>query len=277
MLTQIHSSVGTSGTRAAKMNDALDVRKVQILLNTVSYNLNNPALRVTVNGIISKETLAAISYFQGNFVEIRPDGRVDPNGLTLQFLNLYSQFNPMASGNRWMSIAMKENGKIIREAKGDEHNPEILKYFDYFPLDKKGRLTATDINGDKAVVYSSKTDRKDETAWCAAFVHWVLKKAGVPAVASTNAKTWSQYGYYLPKSAPMYGAIVTVNRNGGSGAHVALFVEKVNDTYYLLGGNQRGRGPKSDKICIQGFSGSGISSIRWPYHIDVPIISRNLV
>lgn len=70
----ISASVGERG-----INSRLDVVKVQGLLKLKGAD-PGPA-----DGICGNRTIAAIKKFQGRFLS-RPDGRIDPNGLTLRHL-----------------------------------------------------------------------------------------------------------------------------------------------------------------------------------------------
>jgi peptidoglycan hydrolase-like protein with peptidoglycan-binding domain len=72
---RINGSVGAGG-----LNVAADVRTVQDLLNRAAD------ARLEVDGVCGSLTTGAIADFQRGFTG-RPDGRVDPDGLTLRKLN----------------------------------------------------------------------------------------------------------------------------------------------------------------------------------------------
>ncbi|MFO1372573.1 MAG: peptidoglycan DD-metalloendopeptidase family protein [Candidatus Competibacteraceae bacterium] len=81
-MVTITASVGAGGT-----NKREDVIKVQTLLNQNRARVPE-AREITVDGIVGKETLNAITNFQRHVVGLsNPDGRVDPNGRTLNELN----------------------------------------------------------------------------------------------------------------------------------------------------------------------------------------------
>ena len=69
-----------------------------------------------------------------------------------------------------MTVSEIAIGQIgIKEIVGKEHNPEVLKYF-------------------KEIGHEWVKD--DETAWCAAFVNWVLMKANKPRSGKLNARSF---------------------------------------------------------------------------------------
>lgn len=80
--------------------------------------------------------------------------------------------------------------------------------------------------------------KDDETAWCAAFAGWALKKAGYAYLTDLTARSYLNYGEHL--DAPEVGALVImwrVSPNSWQG-HVG-FVESFDaDTVTILGGNQ---------------------------------------
>lgn len=82
MARTIAKSVGRGG-----LNLFDDVKLVQSLINDNLAKL--PGLRpLTVDGRVGPKTIAAIEEFQKRVVKMAaPDGRVDPNGRTLAFLN----------------------------------------------------------------------------------------------------------------------------------------------------------------------------------------------
>jgi hypothetical protein len=81
----------------------------------------------------------------------------------------------------WMQIAIMEQG-VQEWAQGD--NPRILEY-----------LKSCGISGNLL---------KDETAWCAAFVNWCIKRAGYSPQGSAKVSDW--WGWGRPVAAT-YGAI----------------------------------------------------------------------
>lgn len=82
MAENISAPVGTSG-----QNRRSDVEIIQRLL---MRNGVNPG---RIDGICGQNTIRAIIDFQSRFLS-RPDGRVDPNGKTLRYLNEGSQQMP---------------------------------------------------------------------------------------------------------------------------------------------------------------------------------------
>jgi hypothetical protein len=81
----ILNSVGVGGK-----NNPSDVMVIQALLNQVPYAIGGPQIKLTVTGFIDTATKYAIGNFQQYWFKWS-DGRVDPNGNTLNFLNTKSQ------------------------------------------------------------------------------------------------------------------------------------------------------------------------------------------
>ena len=115
-----------------------------------------------------------------------------------------------------IDIALDEFG--IRETVGQEDNPEVLKYFDDLGFDGK--------------------DLKDETAWCAAFVNWVLLKAGYQGSGLLNARSLLRVGE--PTTSPEKGDIVVLWRKSPDDwrGHTGFFIRETQDHIFILGGNQ---------------------------------------
>lgn len=100
---------------------------------------------------------------------------------------------------------------------GATHAPEIVKYF--------------------AEIGHSWV-RDDETAWCAAFVNWCLKKAGLAQTGKLNARSFLTYG--TPTKTPEVGDLVVLwrIRKDGPFGHVGFYIKQTHDRVYVLGGNQ---------------------------------------
>jgi peptidoglycan hydrolase-like protein with peptidoglycan-binding domain len=77
----INAPVGVGGA-----NVAGDVMYIQILLN--DWRVRNKVEPITVDGVIGPETNAAIKTFEFRYTPAR-DGRIDPNGPTLQMLEQF--------------------------------------------------------------------------------------------------------------------------------------------------------------------------------------------
>jgi hypothetical protein len=87
----------------------------------------------------------------------------------------------------WKAIALKEEG--VAEIPGDKHNPRILEYHAATKLSAKSELTA----------------------WCSAFMSWVMKTSGYKNPATAWARDWLKYGTKL--STPVPWCIVVLERN----------------------------------------------------------------
>ena len=135
---------------------------------------------------------------------------------------------------KWMTIARGELG--VKEYAGKfNNNPRIVEYH------KTTSLGASE----------------DEVSWCAAFVGWVMLKAGYTSTRSALARAYLTWG--SPLSGPQYGAVVVFRRgNNPTFGHVAL-VQKFDANYvWCIGGNQ------SDSVKVSRFSRSSVLGYRWP-------------
>lgn len=110
----------------------------------------------------------------------------------------------------WIDYAFSEYLKEVYEIKGEDiHNQRIIEY-----------LKSAGIVGD---------DLKDETAWCASFVHWCLKQVGIVG-AGPGGKDWKTWG--KPIDSPAYGAIAIFNSS-----HVGFVVGQNGNRLIILHGN----------------------------------------
>ena len=114
-----------------------------------------------------------------------------------------------------------------KELVGNQHNPEVLKYFHE--------------TGSKWV-------KTDETAWCSAFLNWVFKTAGLSYSGKLNARSWLKIGKKV--KTPKVGDVVIfwrVSKNDWRG-HVGMYVYETANYIHVLGGNQ------NNKVCIKPYA-----------------------
>ncbi|HKL33687.1 MAG TPA: TIGR02594 family protein [Tangfeifania sp.] len=119
-----------------------------------------------------------------------------------------------------LKIAFNEIG--TEEIRGEEHNPEVLKY-------------AKD-TGIKGIT-------TDEIPWCSNFVNWVAWKAGLQFTGKPNARSWLNVGTKVNNPEP--GDVVVFWRGSPQSwkGHVGFFLGLSADLkrVYCLGGNQGNR------------------------------------
>jgi uncharacterized protein (TIGR02594 family) len=118
----------------------------------------------------------------------------------------------------------------------------------------------------RIVEYHAATTLKstsDETPWCAAFVNWCFKQAGVRATGSARALSFAPWGVFLRE--PRLGCVAVIEHPGGRG-HVGFVVgrAKASEHYYLLGGNQ------GNAVTIKRCPAVEIIGYRWPRGVPVP-------
>jgi uncharacterized protein (TIGR02594 family) len=113
--------------------------------------------------------------------------------------------------------------------------------------------------------------------WCAVFVNWCLKEAGVARRNSSGARYWLNWGRSIDRKDPLYGCITILA--SGSGKHVGFFVGHDRGSYVLiLGGNQRATegSAKLHSVNIRAFNEAAVIQYRWPPGMPVPKnISQN--
>ena len=113
----------------------------------------------------------------------------------------------------------------LKEMQGPEANtPEILGFFKEI--------------GHKWV-------KTDETAWCAAFVNYVLKTAGFPYTGKLNARSFLELGEQVSVPKPLGSSnefvdLVVFWRGSPASwmGHVGFFIKERGSLVYTLGGNQ---------------------------------------
>lgn len=127
----------------------------------------------------------------------------------------------------WMATAKEELAKNISEP-----SQEINKYF-----------TETGLGQGHG----------GETAWCAAFVSYCIKKStNKPLHYSARASDWLNIG---DASQAAYGAIgVTFPMVSGSSGHVGFVVQFDDKRVMLLAGNQKPAGGGRDAVCVREFA-----------------------
>lgn len=101
----------------------------------------------------------------------------------------------------------------------DGHNPKVVQYF-------------ADVGHGWV--------KDDETAWCAAFVGAMLKRAGMAHTGKLNARSYLSWGDEVPLDAAKEGDIVVFWRGSPDSwqGHVGFFVRKEGNQIVVLGGNQ---------------------------------------
>lgn len=138
----------------------------------------------------------------------------------------------------WLAIAMLE-GNVI-EAKGAADNPRIVEY-----LRTCAALPPELLH--------------DSTAWCAAFVNWCFRRAGITGTNSARARDWLTWGQ--PLQQPRLGCVAVFSRDeaGPRAGHVAFYVsETARKDIHVYGGNQ------DNRVCLQPRERARLLGYRWP-------------
>ena len=97
----------------------------------------------------------------------------------------------------------------------------------------------------------------DTTAWCAAFVGAMIKRAGGKPTGSLLARSYLTWGNPVDLKDAREGDIAVFSRGNSSWqGHVAFFVRENASTLTVLGGNQ------SDQVKLSTYPKSSLLSIR---------------
>lgn len=227
-----------------------DVDRLQRLLNSEL----KPGPRLPVDGVFGDKTNDAVMKFQMTR-GLPVDGVVGPQTWTAmgqKFAvppsqpangapSLVSQpADARASGAPWMEIVLAENERGVKGIPGKINNPRIVEYH------SETSLHATN----------------DETAWCSAFVNWVMKQSGYTGTHNAAAISWLKWGLEL--TTPRYGAITIVyntkHSSHASGNHVSFWISQDSTHITLLGGNQ-GNAVKESSYPLKTWE---IKGYRWP-------------
>jgi len=119
-----------------------------------------------------------------------------------------------------IKIALSQYG--IAEFPGDEHNPEILKWFH-----ETGHTWVSE----------------DETPSCSAFVNWCAMKAGLDAGTSLVARDGLKVGIPIKREDLILGDVVFFWRESIDSwkGHKAFFIRDAGKNLWVFGANQSNR------------------------------------
>ena len=118
-------------------------------------------------------------------------------------------------------------------------------------------------NNPKVVAYFKDSGNPgvmdDETAWCAAFVGAMLKRAGIKGTGKLNARSYLDWGTPVARKDAQPGDVVVFKRGNSSWqGHVAFFVKDRGALIDVLGGNQ------SNAVNVKGYQAAALLGIRRP-------------
>ncbi len=200
-----------------------DVTTLQSLLNRQV----SPVPSLPTSGAFDAETERLVLRFQESR-RLEPDGvvgRVTWRALTRSPRSRTAADDesvPVVDDAPWLVIAAAEIGQ--REIVGVRHNARIIEYH------RTTGLRAT----------------TDEVPWCASFVNWCVREAGLRGSNSALASSWLSWG--VASSAPRAGAVTVIYNAGAAnsalsrtGNHVGFLLRQTDEHFVLLGGNQSNR------------------------------------
>lgn len=176
----------------------------------------------------------------------------------------WATLNP---GNQYdKSAEIISSAQAVKFENKEQKEPETLptnsasNYTPWMNIAEK-ELGVTESNNPKRVIeYHQATSLKAKdtaTAWCSAYVCWVLEKAGYRTTKSAWARNWLTYGQIADMQR---GAIVVFERNApGGDSHVGFCTGKQTATHIeVLSGNS------SNSVCIKMYPKSDLLGLRWP-------------
>jgi uncharacterized protein (TIGR02594 family) len=154
----------------------------------------------------------------------------------------------------WMKFALQEMG-TLEYFGATRNNPRILAYHKTCGVKTKSSVVS---------------GQSDAVAWCSAFANWCMNQAGLVGTQAPHARSWLQWGEFLPITAPVYGCIVVFSRGHASWqGHVGFFVGPApGGRICVLGGNQRSR--NGDAVCLKEFATQDWLGYRWPLGLRKP-------
>jgi uncharacterized protein (TIGR02594 family) len=142
----------------------------------------------------------------------------------------------------WLTTALEEYKKGIKELPDPNENPSIVEYL----------KTAT----PNPLWYGN-----DETDWCSAFVNWCFAQNGIKGTDSLAAKSWLGFGDGI--AIPRRGCVVVFDRPPEPAhGHVAFYIGEAPGNHggsiAVLGGNQ------GNAISIATYPRKRLRAFRWP-------------
>lgn len=148
---------------------------------------------------------------------------------------------PVGDGPPWLQVARGELTKGVREWPGSGHNPEVLKYGEDLGF---------------------KTD-DSQHPWCAAFVRWCVKAAGLPVGGLTGMAKSSLVASSMERlETPIYGCIAVKHRSAAlrnsPQGHVGFWVGRSGGKDRYLGGNQ------GNRVSVATYSVNAHAGYMWP-------------
>lgn len=114
-----------------------------------------------------------------------------------------------------LEVALLELGH--KTFPGQSTNPEVLKYYA-----ETGHAWVND----------------DETPWCAAFLNWVVQKAGYKQTKKLTARSFLYWGSKTQE--PELGDVVVFWRESPTSwkGHCGVYIKELGGRIFVLGGNQ---------------------------------------
>lgn len=203
----------------------------KLMVNTRRLNLRNaPSTDSQVIAVLKNKERVEIQKFAANlyWVLVKRENGQTGWASYKYFLGLPPEEYYRANDPVWLKIAFGEFG--VTELRDPGENARIAQYL------KSCEESLAAIN-----------ENSDETAWCSAFVNWVMEKAGYAGTDSAWALSWKNWGR---NSQAVRGSIAVfkrfVRQNDGvkTFGHVGFYLGKDpqdNNRVLILGGNQKNK------------------------------------
>lgn len=147
---------------------------------------------------------------------------------------------PLPGDPAWLRAAFSRLG--VSEISGAKHEKKVLEMYA--------------ASGHPEI-------KNDETAWCAAYVGWALKQAGLPNTGSLMARSYAKYGRKLSTSAVIpRGAICVWPRGKPPSGHVNFCLSDSGQFITCIGGNQNNK--KGGGVTVSKYRKSSLVAAVWP-------------
>ena len=212
--------------------DTIDIYKTY-LVQQQEYRHNNKTNSIRNNALSKTQTKLEISSVTDFIIDYVNNNTNTKNLSSKLTEELGLKIDVLQA--KVLNISASEYG--ITEYSGSRNNPQIIKYF-----------TET---GHENI-------KDDEISWCAAYMNWCAKKAGLDYPANLLARSWLKIGEEV--KSPQLGDIVVFWRNKKKSwtGHVSLFIYKdeKQDKIYCLGGNQ------NEQVCIAPYPAETVLAYR---------------
>ena len=219
-----------------RIKGSIDITWAEFVVSLLPWLLVPQPARRMLSGI-GNDAGSAIGTFAGR---IFGSGGGAGSGGSLEDGIPVSGKQPMGQTNKKSLVAIARTQLGVAEIPGKDSNQVILNYAKELGVDWY---------------------KNDDTAWCALFAGWVVKRAGYKPSGSLLAKSYLKWGKAATEADIPSGNVIAIFHRGKPGAptgHVGFVTRATDKSLYILGGNQ------SNKVNEALFSKATLLALRKP-------------